>query len=532
MRRVKRPIVPVSTAVVLLLGIVGMSCKFSFADSDRPSRGSVDFGSGRKPAIESPPAIAQFRNVFADIAEEVVPTVVSVVPTRIDTITFRRNPFYHFFDDPSRGDDPFDFFFRGPRSRQPRRREPQVEKRERRLQGLGSGVIVSKEGYILTNYHVVSGADEIEVKLQDKRVFDAEIVGSDSLSDVAVIKITEKADDLPVAYLGDSEKLRPGDWVMAIGNPFSLTSTVTAGIVSAKGRAVSGGRSYQSFIQTDAAINPGNSGGALVNLDGELIGINTMIFSRTGGYMGIGFAIPINMARWVMEDLIYEGKVSRGWLGVKIQNLSAATREAFGLSDKFTGVLVADVFEGQPAARAGVKRGDVVISINGVDVDDVNELRNTVAGIDPGKSVPLVVMRDGKEVVLSVKLGERDEESLEKGESTEEKDEDEDSEGGSAESLGLTVKSITGEMRKQYGLDKDVKGVVITDVAPSSQAAQEGLRPGDVVKELGVGGKRRVAVTSAKAFKRELKGVKEGDAVMFLLERDGGTFFVAFKVRK
>jgi serine protease Do len=248
--------------------------------------------------------------------------------------------------------------------------------------------------------------------------------------------------------------------------------------------------------------------------------------------MGIGFAIPIDMAKWVMEDLIYEGKVSRGWLGVKIQNLSAATREAFGLSDKFTGVLIADVFEGQPAARAGVKRGDVVVSINGVNVDDVNELRNTVASIDPGKSVPLVVMRDGKEIELSVRLGERDEESLEKGESAEEKDEGEDSEGGSAEGLGLTVKSITGEMRKQYGLDKNVKGVVITEVAPSSQAAQEGLKPGDVVKEVKVRGKRRVAVTSAKAFKRELKDVKEGDAVMFLLERDGGTFFVAFKVRK
>jgi serine protease Do len=259
----------------------------------------------------------------------------------------------------------------------------------------------------LTNFHVVSGADEIEVKLHDNRVFDATIVGSDSLSDVAVLKLTESVPDLPVAYLGNSDSIRPGDWVLAVGNPFSLSQTVTVGIVSAVGRSVTSTNRYENYIQTDAAINPGNSGGALVNIRGELIGINTMIFTQSGGFMGIGFAIPINMARRAMEDLVYLGRVIRGWFGVSIQQLSSAAREGLDIPPGEAGALVADVFEGQPAERAGMKRGDVIVAINGQPVRSTNELRNIVATLRPGRGVEVVVLRDGRRVTLRVKVGER-----------------------------------------------------------------------------------------------------------------------------
>ncbi|MCP4711199.1 MAG: trypsin-like serine protease, partial [Planctomycetes bacterium] len=259
------------------------------------------------------------------------------------------------------GGSPFDEFFGNPRRRQQQPQQPQKRQEERRTSGVGSGVIVSKDGYILTNYHVVGEADEITIETYDEREFEAEIIGVDSLSDVAVIKIKEKVNDLPVAYLGDSKNLRPGDWVMAVGNPFNLSSTVTTGIVSALGRQTAGITMYQNFIQTDAAINPGNSGGALVNIEGELIGINTMIFTRSGGYMGIGFAIPINMAKTIMEQLIYKGQVSRGWLGVQIGDIDHNMKDALGLKNR-KGVLINDVFDGQPAKKAGIKIGDVILS--------------------------------------------------------------------------------------------------------------------------------------------------------------------------
>lgn len=348
-----------------------------------------------------------FRSVFADIAEKVVPTVVSVIPTKIDTVIFYKNPFYNFFSDPFSEATPFEFFFGFPDRRSPgRRAQPEVRKQERRQQGIGSGVIVSEDGYILTNYHVVNGADEIEVKTNDGRQFKAEIVGCDSLADVAVIKIKEKVKGLVVAYLGDSDKLRPGDWTIAIGNPFSLTSSVTAGIVSALNRQVSGRDALQSFIQTDAAINPGNSGGALVNLDGELIGINTMIYTRSGGYMGIGFAIPINMAKRIMEDLICYGFVQRGWIGVSIQDIDPATREAMELG-QIRGVLVSDVHKNQPAERAGVKRGDIITGIDGKNIIETNQLRIIIASLRPGMKVPLTVMRNGKQIEFKLSIGSR-----------------------------------------------------------------------------------------------------------------------------
>jgi serine protease Do len=400
-----------------------------------------------------------------------------------------------------------------------------VEKREFRQQGMGSGVIVSKDGYILTNYHVVAGASEIEVKTSDNRSFQASIIGSDSLADVAVIKIKEKISNLPVAYLGDSDKLRPGDWAIAIGNPFSLTSSVTMGIVSALKRSTGeGGNNYQNFIQTDAAINPGNSGGALVNIDGELIGINTMIYSQSGGFMGIGFAIPINMARQIMEDLIFEGKVSRGWLGVAIQELDQNTREAMGLEDDVQGVLIGDVFKGQPADKAGIKRGDIVTAINGKNVDSPNELRNSVAAIHPGAKVTIDVMRGGKKMTLKTTLSARDEKEKHAG-----------SFGGKAggesadfsAALGIKVTNLTAQQYDELSLDAGVKGVIVTDVDQASQAAKEGVRPNDIILEV-----NRISIASVKDFKSATSSVKEGDSVLFLFYRDGNTFYKAFKIKK
>ncbi|MBN1308844.1 MAG: DegQ family serine endoprotease [Chitinispirillaceae bacterium] len=519
----KRPFIPVSLFVALLAAAMIVYTTCSFAESKRPERGSVDFGATKQPDIKTPPHLEPFKTIFADLAEKVVPTVVQVIPTKIDTVIFSNNPFYQFFGDPFGFDD-----FFGQRHPQQRRGAPQLEKREQRQQGLGSGVIVSKNGYILTNYHVVAGADEIEVKTADNRSFQAEIIGADSLADVAVIKIKEKVSGLPVAYLGDSDKLRPGDWAIAVGNPFSLSSSVTLGIVSALGRtAMADVNSYQNFIQTDAAINPGNSGGALVNIDGELIGINTMIYSRSGGYMGIGFAIPINMARKIMEDLIYEGKVSRGWLGVMIQELDQTTREAFGLSPDTKGVLIGDVFKDQPADKAGFKRGDIVLSVDGKKVSSTNELRNRIAALRPGKKVPIVIIRNNKEQTLHVTLTGRDDAKTDQ--SSESKNEARDKREGvdMAQRLGIKAGAVTPEVRKRLNLSSNVKGVVVIEVVPGSQAQQEGFAESDIILEI-----NRTAIESTGDFKKAFKNIKPGESILFLLQREGNTFFKAFKIKK
>jgi serine protease Do len=519
-----KTVVSLSATMAILLAVgfvIQNSC--SFADSKRPGKGSISFGADKKPDVHSG-QLGAFKSVVADIAEKVVPTVVSVIPTKIDTVTFTNNPFYQFFGDPFGGG--MEEFFGQPMPRG-RRAPPPVEKREFRQQGLGSGVIVSKDGYILTNFHVVAGANEIEVKTADKRSFQAEVVGCDSLADVAVIKIKEKVTNLPVAWLGNSDKLRPGDWAIAVGNPFSLTSSVTLGIVSALKRAAGqSGDNYQNFIQTDAAINPGNSGGALVNIDGELIGINTMIYSQSGGYMGIGFAIPINMARQIMEDLIYEGKVNRGWLGVMIQDIDQSTREAMKLDVSARGVLIGDVFKGQPADKAGIKRGDIVTSVNGRTVETSNELRNTVAAIHPGEKIPLELLRDGRKLSVSVTLTERDLKKAHPSASFSE------GQSGAAESdisekLGMKIGPLNQQAYEELGLDQNVKGVIVTAVNPGSPAAAQDLRPNDIILEI-----NRQAVQSLKEYKQAVKPLKEGDSVLLLVLRDGNTFFKAFKIQK
>jgi periplasmic serine protease, Do/DeqQ family len=517
---------------MLIASAYFFSCKFSFADAKHPGKGSISFGAKEKPAIKSTPDFQAFKTIFADVAEKVVPSVVSVIPTQIDTVVFTNNPFYQFFGDEGFGrDSPFEQFFGAPeqpRGRQHQQRQQQqqpMKKEYRRQQGLGSGVIVSKEGYILTNYHVVHGADELQVKTSDGRTFDASIIGVDSLSDVAVIKLKGDIKNLTVAYIGDSDKLRVGEWVMAVGNPFSLTSTVTQGIVSALGRKVDNSNLYQNYVQTDAAINPGNSGGALVDLDGALIGINTMIVTRSGGFMGIGMAIPINMAKKAMEDIIYEGKVTRGWLGVQIQDINEAMRNSLGLGER-KGVLISDVFKDQPADKAGIKRGDVVLSIDGRPVTNSNELRNTVATLSPGKKTPVVVFRNGKDLTVSVVLVERDEgkiNSISSGNGPSQGNE------GSADEMkkwGLQAIALTDALRQQYSIDSDVSGVVLTSVDQTSQAAAEGIQEGDVVQEI-----NKTPITNVKDFTKALKAIKNGDNVMFLIRRGESTLYTAFTVK-
>jgi len=531
MKSNKKPVVSL-TAVTFtaVFAVLLFSTSLLSAPEKRPARGSVNFGASGSSGVNIPPAMQGFTTVFADVAEKVVPTVVSVIPTKIDTVIFTNNPFYQFFNDPFFGGNPFGDFFGGrPQQRQPPQQQQPPQPQTRRQQGLGSGVIVSKNGYILTNCHVVSGADEIEVKISDGRSFEAILVGADSLTDVAVLKIKDKVNNLPVAHLGDSDKLRPGDWAVAIGNPFSLTSSVTMGIVSAVGRTTpsSGQSGYQDFIQTDAAINPGNSGGALVNIQGELVGINTMIYTQSGGNMGIGFAIPINMARRIMEDLIFDGKVSRGWLGVSIQELDQSTRDAFGLSAETKGVLIGDVFKGQPADKAGIKRGDVITKVNDRSIETLNQLRNQVAAIHPGKTVPVEVLRNGKKHTMQVKVTARDESGTQVSSSDAIADQQQAQTSDAAQLIGVKVGAITNDLREQLNIAKNIQGVVITEITRGSQAAQEGLKPNDIILEV-----NRKQVPTVKDFTQSVKGMKAGDPILFLIQRDGNTFYRAFKIRK
>jgi serine protease Do len=350
-------------------------------------------------------------------------------------------------------------------------------------EGLGSGVIVSADGYILTNNHVVGGADEVTVTTQDKTEYHAEVVGKDPLSDLAVIRV--KANDLPAAKLGDSSKLRVGEWIVAAGNPFGLTDTITAGIVSAKGRSNMRIAEYEDFIQTDAAINPGNSGGPLVNLQGEVVGINTAIASSGGGNNGVGFAIPINMAKSIMESLIGKGKVTRGWLGVSIQPLTEGMAQSFGYSST-EGALVGDVIKGGPAEQAGLEQGDIITSFDGTKVKDLTQFRNLVAAAEPGTKAELEVFRDGKTKTITVKLAERTEGEGVGGESVEEKNE-----------LGLATTNLTPDVRRALGLGSDAEGVAITDIDPNGIAYQAGLRAGQVILDV-----QGTPVTSVSQFKR------------------------------
>ncbi len=405
------------------------------------------------------------------------------------------------FHGPFGQDDPFrEFFERFFRDHMPK---------NFRQKSLGSGFIIDKAGYILTNNHVVEGTDEIRVKLANDTELDAEIVGRDPKTDLALIRIKTDHPLKPLP-LGDSDKLEVGDWVIAIGNPFGLGHSVTAGIVSAKYRRIGAG-AYDNFIQTDAPINPGNSGGPLLNMAGEVIGINTAIFTRSGGSIGIGFAIPINMAKQLLPQL-KKGKVVRGWLGVMIQKITPELKEKLGLEEA-KGALVADVVEGGPADKAGIKRGDVIVSFDGKEIHEMNDLPYIVATTPVGKKVEVIVIRKGRKKKFRVRIGEMKEEEVAQA-----------SEKESLE-LGMVVKELTPSLAQRFDISPDEEGLVVLQVEQPSPASEAGLRPGDLILEVD-----QKKVTDIDQFNRLLSRYKKGDVILFLVKRQDSTLFLTLKV--
>ena len=435
---------------------------------------------------------------FTVLAEKLSPAVVNISTTSQGEAPGPQmgNPGPFGKGDPHEFFEPFERFF-GP-----------MPKRPFKQRSLGSGFVINRDGYILTNNHVIENADEILVKLENEKEYKAKVIGRDTKTDIAVIKIDD-AQDLTPATLGNSDDLRVGEWVMAIGNPFGLEHTVTAGIVSAKGRFIGQG-SYDQFIQTDAAINPGNSGGPLINLKGEVVGINSAIFSRSGGNIGIGFAIPVNVAKELIPELEEKGKVTRGWLGVMIQKVTPEIAESLNLKDP-KGALVADVMKDGPAAEAGVKVGDVIVEFDGHGVKDSIELPLLVARTAIGKTVKIKVIRDKGTETLSVKVAEL-------------KDEEAAVAAGKEESFGLTVQPLTPDIADSLGLSNDLKGVVISGVEQGSAADDAGLRRGDVILEV-----NREAVKDLTAYRKAVKGAAKGKSVLFLVRRGENTIFVALK---
>ncbi len=461
--------------------------------------GAVDLAKPGRPGSPAgiqgpivPAALPVASGSFSQVAETVAPAVVN-----INTVTrgAGRTPIEEFF-----GDEFFRRFF----GETPERPEP--------ARSLGSGVIVDSSGIVLTNAHVVERATEIEVVTADGKKYKAKLVGVDRRTDLAVLRL-QGGGPFPAASLGDSDKIKVGDWVLAIGSPFGLQQTVTAGIISAKGRSIGQGP-YDDFLQTDAAINPGNSGGPLVNMSGEVVGINSAILSRSGGNVGIGFAIPVNMAKRIYTELAAKGKVTRGWLGVSIQPLTPELAKGFGLKEP-KGVLIADVVQDSPAAKAGISAGDIIVEFDKKKVDSPQDLQKVVALTPPGKGVPVKVWRDKDEKTLEIKIGDTPEDTVAL------------KSGNKSKSLlGLDVRPITPDLARQLNL-RSAEGVVVFGVEDDSPASEAGLQRGDLIREV-----NRQRVRSLQDYERVTRDLKEGDRITVLLQRGQQALYVAFTVAR
>ena len=450
-----------------------------------------------------------FRKGFSGVAAKARPAVVFIQVEKQVAIggaqMFFNNP-HDLFDEEmlERFGIP-----RGNSRRLPQRRQPQQMFKQT---GQGSGFLISKDGYIMTNTHVVGDAEKITVRLMDGREFIAKRIGADSKTEVALIKI--EGNDLPCISIGDSAKLEIGEWVVAIGNPFGLKETLTVGVVSAKGRNNMGITDYEDFIQTDAAINPGNSGGPLLNIDGEVIGINTAIFSQNGGYMGIGFAVPIDMAMQVKEQLLSHGKVTRGYIGIYMnpEEMNEQMAQSFGYKEK-TGVLIADVQKEGPADKAGLLSGDIIMELNGKKIVDQASFRRTISTIAPAQKAKLLIFRDGKTKTISVTVELLPDEG--------DKDTPAESQEKPLEKYGLQIQNLTPDIAKRFQLDAE-EGIIVSEVEQGSPAAEAGLQPGMLIVEV-----NRKKISNTRQFLAELK--KSEKRVLLRVKSERGTFFITLK---
>jgi serine protease Do len=477
---------PAWPAILVLLAGLVISSQLLFAaaagaqsSKSKISRDSIDL-------------LTRTGRAMAEVTAAVKPAIVNISTSKTVKIAGSEDPFFN---------DPFFRRFFGDnfgRQKQPK---------EQKSVGLGSGVIVSSDGYIITNYHVIKDADEIKVLMPDKKEYVGKVIGSDPKTEISIVKI--EAAGLPTIAWGNSDLLEVGDLVLAVGNPYGLNQTVTMGIVSALGRANVGIADYEDFIQTDAAINPGNSGGALVNVRGELVGINTAIYSTSGGYQGIGFAIPSNMVKSVMDSLIKKGKVVRGWLGISIQKITPELAKQFNLKDE-VGALVGDVVENGPSEKAGLKRGDVIIEYDGRKIEEPSNLRNMIANTAPGEEHHMKVLRENKTLTLKVTVGELPADTQEEVIS------------GNYENVlkGITVQDMTPEIAQKLKIPDRIKGVIISDIAEDSIASGV-LTQGDVIQEI-----NRKKVSGVKNYQEVVSKIKKGEDVLLLIYRRGTSLFV------
>lgn len=506
MKRAIREYAHKTRLAIILAAVLGAGAQFAF----QSVRATDEKGHKAVPQLHVDTAPmnreAKTTTSFASVVKKVSPSVV-----RVD-ITGKAKDMPEMGDAGSPFDNPmFRRFFGEPDDAPQQGRRGSRMHRAPREHGVGSGVIVTQDGYILTNNHVVENADKVHITLDDGREFDAKVVGTDPKSDIAVVKV--EATGLPYIQLADSDKIEVGDVTLAIGNPFGVGQTVTSGIISATGRAMGlGPEFYEDFIQTDAAINPGNSGGALIDAEGRLIGINTAILSRSGGNNGIGFAVPVNLAKNVMEQLIKNGHVVRGFLGVNIQTMNPALAKQFDLKNS-KGALVSEVTPNSPAAKAGLKSGDVIVEFNGKPVEDSRRLKLAVGATAPGTKVPVKVVREGSTKEFTVALKELPSDQL--------ATKDNGSSNDTDALNGVTVGDIDSNVRQQFDVPRDLKGAVVTDVDPDSASYAAGLRPGDVVLEID-----RKPVTNAEEAVKLSENIKNKSSILLRVWSKGGSHYL------